>query len=400
MVWAVFFLQSEDNSAAAKLTKKAAAIHEKVLTIDTHTDTPFMLLEPTYNIGESHDSRRRGGRVDFPRMKQGGLDAVFFAVYIGQGPRTPEDYEKVQQKALHIFDRIHKAITQHPDLAELALNPQDAYRIEKKGKRAIYIGVENGYPMAMDITMVKKFYDLGARYITLCHTSHNQICDSATDKNGPEHNGLSEFGKHVVAEMNRLGMLIDVSHISDKSFADVLALTKAPVIASHSCARAVCNNPRNLSDELLKKLAKNGGVIQLCILSDYLKPSPPNPERDEAYKALRKKYPNFNSLPEKEQALVIKEWEELEDKFPGNPATVVDAVNHIDHIVKVAGIDHVGIGSDFDGGGGITDCYDVSEMGNITLELVKRGYTEQQIAKIWGGNFIRVFKAVQKKAGK
>lgn len=393
MVWSGLVLFGAED-----LVKKAAMIHEKVLTIDTHTDTPFMLLDPKYNIGESHDAHHRGGRVDFPRMKQGGMDAVFFGVFVGQGPRTSENYETVKQKALTIFERIHKAVAEHPDLAELALNPDDAYKIEKKGKRAIYIGVENGFPIGKDIAMVKKFYDLGARYITLCHTANNDICDSSTDSKGPEHNGLSEFGKQVVQEMNRLGMLIDVSHISDKSFLDVLALTKAPVIASHSCARAICDNPRNLSDELLKQLAKNGGVIQLCILSDYLKTPPPDPERDEAFKALRIKSRNWDSLPEKEQEVLEKEWEALEEKYPQRLATVVDAVNHIDHIVKVAGIDHVGIGTDFDGGGGIADCFDVSQMGNITLELVKRGYTEKQIEKIWGGNFIRVFREVQKRA--
>jgi membrane dipeptidase len=375
-----------------KPVKRAAEIHDNVLTIDTHTDTPYMLLRPGYDIGKSHDPRKRGGRLDFPRMKQGGLDAVFFAAFVGQGPRTPEGNEKAKQQALKLIGAIHQAVKQYPGLAELALTADDAYKIEKKGKRAVYIGIENGYAIGNDLSLVKKFYDLGARYITLCHTANNDICDSSTDKKGPEHNGLSEFGKKVVGEMNRLGMLIDVSHISDQSFYDVLKVTKAPVIASHSCARALCDHPRNLSDDMLKKLAENGGVIQVCILSAFVKKSEPDPGRDKAFKALREKYKNYLQLSEEKRQKAREEWEKLNEKYPRKLATVSDVVDHIDHIVETVGIDHVGIGTDFDGGGGVDGCYDVSEMGNITLELVKRGYSEKDIRKIWGGNFIRVFK--------
>lgn len=378
-----------------KLVKRAAEIHDNVLTIDTHTDTPYMLLRPGYDIGKSHDPRKRGGRVDFPRMKQGGLDAVFFAAFVGQGPRTPEGNEKAKQQALKLINAIHQAVKQYPGLAELALTADDAYKIEKKGKRAVYIGIENGYAIGNDLSLVKKFYDLGVRYITLCHMANNDICDSSTDDNGPEHNGLSEFGRQVVGEMNRLGMLIDVSHISDQSFYDVLKVTKAPVFASHSCARALCDHPRNLTDDMLKKLAENGGVIQVCILSAFVKKSEPNPGRDKAFKALREKYKNYSQLSEEKRQKAREEWEKLNEKYPRKLATVADVVDHIDHIVKTAGIDHVGIGTDFDGGGGVDGCYDVSEMGNITLELVKRGYSQEDIRKIWGGNFIRVFTKVE-----
>lgn len=388
------------DSGQENLRQKADRIHEKVLTIDTHTDTPFMFFRKNYNIGESHDSRKRGGKVDFPRMKQGGLDAVFFAVFVGQGPRDEKGNAKAKKRALTTFERIHQAIKQHPDKAVLALTPADAIRIEKEGKRAIFIGVENGYPVAKDITMVKKYYDLGARYITLSHTANNDICDSSTDRKGPEHNGLSPFGKQVVKEMNRLGMLIDVSHISDKSFYDVLEHSSAPVFASHSNARAVCDNPRNLNDEMLKKIAKTGGVVQVCLLNEYVKTPPPNPERTAAFKKFRQENKNYDKLPPKEQEKVILQWYTLNDKYPRKLATVSDLVDHIDHIVKVAGIDHVGIGTDFDGGAGLKDCYDVLELRNITYELVKRGYTEKQIRKIWGGNFLRVFNAVIAKAEK
>jgi membrane dipeptidase len=375
--------------------KLAAEIHDRVLTIDTHTDTPFRLMDPEYDMSQEHDARNRGGKVDFPRMKKGGLDAVFFAVFLGQGERTPEGHVRAKERALKIFDAIHKTMEKHPDIVQLALNADDAYKIEKTGKRAVYIGIENGYPVGHDISNIKEFYNLGARYITLVHTRDNDLCDSSTDGKDPEDRGLSDLGKNVVAEMNRLGMMVDVSHCSDKSFYDILETSKAPVIASHSSARAVCDNPRNLTDDMLKKLAENGGVCQVCILSDYIKKPAPNPEREAAFKVLREKFKNYDELSESDKKKAHDEWRETDNKFPRVLATVADAVDHIDHIVKVAGIDHVGIGTDFDGGGGIDGCYDASEMGNITIELVKRGYSEEDIRKIWGGNFIRVFKKVE-----
>ena len=388
--------KNKQETTAEQLMKRAAAIHDRVLTVDTHTDTPMRLVRGEYDMGKVNDPGGRGGKIDFPRMKQGGLDAVFFAIYVDQGPRTPEGNEKAKQKALETFNVIHQTIKKYPQLVEPALTAADAYKIEKKGKRAIYIGIENGYPIGKDITLLKKYYDLGARYITLCHGSNNDICDSSTDENGPEHNGLSDFGQQVVQEMNRLGMVIDVSHMSDKSFYDVLEVSKAPVMASHSWARALCDHERNLTDDMIKKLAKKGGVIQVCMVSSFVKKAPPNPERDAEFKAIREKWKKADQLSEKEEEELSKEWERLMKKYPWEYATVDDFVNHIDHIVKIAEIDHVGIGSDFDGGGGLEDCFDVSAIGNITLELVKRGYTGKQIRKIWGGNFMRVFKKVEK----
>ncbi len=378
-----------------QLDKKAQKIHDRVFTIDTHCDTPMRLLRSDYNPGVRNDPHQRGGKVDFVRMKEGGLDAIFFAVFIGQGERTPEGNERAKNMALSVFEEIKKTLDEHSDLAQLALDPDDGYEIEKEGKRAIYIGIENGYPIGNDLSLIKKYYDLGARYITLCHSSNNDICDSSTDRQGPEYDGLSDFGEKVVQEMNRLGMIIDVSHISDDSFYDVIGLSTAPVIASHSCARAICDNPRNLDDAMLKKLAENGGVIQMCILSSYVKDPEPYPERDSAFAALREKYRSFSEMTEEEMNKARSEWNDLERQFPQKLATVSDVVDHIDHIVEVAGIDHVGIGTDFDGGGGVEDCFDVSEMGNITRELVRRGYTPKEIEKIWGGNFMRVFRQVQ-----
>lgn len=368
-------------------------IHERVLTVDTHVDTPFMLSRSGWDIGESHDPENNGGRVDFPRMKQGGLDAIFFAVFVGQGSRTPEGNSKVKKKALRLIDDIHKAVKEYPDLAELAVSPDDAYQIEKKGKRAIFIGIENGYAIGRDLKLIKKYYDLGTRYITLCHMRNNDICDSSTDE--AEHDGLTGFGKNVVKEMNRLGIMIDVSHISDKSFYDVIKVSETPVIASHSCARFICDSPRNLNDEMLKKLAENNGVIQVCLVGSYVKELKSKPERVEAFKKLRNKYKDFSDLSEEQQEKAQEEWIALEKKYPQKLPSISDFVDHIDHIVKVAGINQVGIGSDFDGGGMIEGCRDVSEFGNITTELVSRGYTDEEIRKIWGGNLMRVFREVE-----
>jgi len=382
------------------LARKAVRIHNAVLTVDTHCDTPMNLFGSDFNVSERHDAKKSDTKVDLPRMKEGGLDAQFWAVFLGQGKRTNEGHANANKKAFDIIKTIYKSVEAAPELASVTRTPEDAYAIEKEGKRAIYIGLENGYAIGHDLSMIAKFMQLGVRYITLCHTLNNDICDSSTDKKGAEYNGLSPFGAEVVKEMNRTGMMIDVSHISDSSLYDVLIISKVPIIASHSCARAICDNPRNLTDEGLRAIAKNGGVVQMCILTDYVKTPDPNPARDSARAALRVKYNNFQGLTPEQEKSGTEEWHKIARDFPQKLATVKDVVDHIDHIVKIAGIDHVGIGTDFDGGGEVSGCYDVSEMGNITLELVKRGYPEEQIRKIWGGNFMRVFRAVLEGAEK
>lgn len=386
----------QEKSVNSKLLAKADIIHNNVLTLDTHIDTPMRLIDSDFDINKKNDPVKTHSKLDFPRMEEGGLDAAFFAVFIGQGDRTEEANNEAKDKALSIFKAIHNVIADNPNEAEIALTPADGYRLEKEGKRAIYIGLENGYPVGTDIKNIEEFYELGARYMTLCHTSNNDICDSSTDST--EHNGLSDFGRQVIGKMNDIGMMIDISHVSDKSFYDVLELSKAPVIASHSCARALCDNPRNIDDEMLKKLAENGGVIQMCILSDYVKVIEQDSIRINAEQPIIERYNILKELSYEEQQKVFRDWDELDETHPPKLATVSDAVDHIDHIVEIAGIDHVGIGTDFDGGGGLEDCFDVSQIKNITIELVKRGYTENEIEKIWGGNLMRVFNKVQQLA--
>ena len=376
-----------------RLQKKAARIHEAAYTVDTHTDTPMLLNRGGFDFGERHDPVESRSKIDLPRMKEGGMDGIWFGVFTGQGERTPEGNEKAKEYALEIISEIYNTVDKYSDDLEIATKADDLARIADKGKHAIYLGMENGYPIGDDPELLNMYYDKGIRYVTLVHSSNNDLCDSSTDT--LEHGGLSPLGEEVVRRMNDLGMLVDVSHASDNTFNDVIGLSRAPIIASHSCSRAMCDNPRNLSDEMLLKLKENGGVIQLCILSDYIKTPAPNPERDSARAQVRAKYGNYREMGDSVRQAFMREWYAVNREYPAELATVSDAVDHIDHIVDLIGIDHVGIGTDFDGGGGLADCFDVSQMGNITLELVRRGYTAREIKKIWGGNLTRVFKEVE-----
>ncbi|MFO7669291.1 MAG: dipeptidase [Bacteroidales bacterium] len=373
------------------LKKKADRIHDAALTVDSHTDTPLLLTHEGFSFMVKNDPRR--SKIDLPRMKEGGLDGIWFGVYVGQGQRTPVGNRAALEEATMICDTVDALVSRHPGELEIATRATDLKRIARKGKRAIYLGMENGYPLGNELGLLDTFYNRGIRYITLVHSYNNDICDSSTDT--AEYGGLSPFGEELVARMNDLGIMVDISHASDETLMDVIALSRAPVIASHSCARALCDNPRNLSDELLLKLKENGGVIQMCILSAYLKTPLPNPLRDSAREAVREKHGNYYELDVAGREAFLVDWFAVDESYPRELATVKDAVDHIDHVVELIGIDHIGIGTDFDGGGALEDCFDVSQMGNITLELVRRGYTPKEIKKIWGGNLTRVLTEVE-----
>ncbi len=381
--------------AEEELIARALEIHDRVLTFDSHADTPLRMIEPGFDMSERHDPNETGSKVDYPRMKEGGLDAIFFAAFVAQDIRDDDGNTRAKALGLQMIDTVVASTQQNADIVGLALNPEDAYELEKAGKRAIYIGIENGYPIGADIANVELYFDRGVRYITLVHSSNNDLADSATDPEGPEHGGISAFGKEVIREMNRLGMIVDVSHGSDDVFFDAITESKAPIIASHSNARAVTDHNRNMSDEMLKAMAKNGGVVQLTMLASYLRDMPENPERDAAIAELRAKRKPADEMTREDRKVMRQAMSEINERFPTPPATVQHAVDHIDHMVAIAGIDHVGIGCDFDGGGGIEGVFDASEVMNITIELVRRGYTEEEIEKIWGGNLMRVFTEVQ-----
>ncbi|MEQ8329240.1 MAG: dipeptidase [Longimicrobiales bacterium] len=377
---------------------RARAIHTRVLTIDTHDDIPFDFAT------DEVDPLDADRQVNLEKMRAGGLDAGFFIVYVGQTERTPENYRQAQQDAMTKFDAIRRMTYEmYPDQIELAYTADDVERIHESGKLVAAIGIENGYVVGRDLSLLERYHELGARYITLAHGGHNDIADSATprdnlDSEPAEHGGLSEYGEEVVAEMNRLGIMVDVSHISKDAALHAMRVSRAPVIASHSSTRAVADHPRNMDDETLLALRENGGVIHIVALGGYVKT---RPEFDVARDALWAEMgitgrADFQNLTADQRAEYDRRMAELDEQYP--PATVADFVDHIDHAVRVIGIDYVGISSDFDGGGGIVGWQDASETENVTVELVRRGYTEEEIAKLWSGNLLRVWREVERVA--
>ncbi|MFT4611862.1 MAG: membrane dipeptidase [Glaciecola sp.] len=394
------------------LIERAKGIHERVITLDTHCDINIKNFTDTINYTQNLESQ-----VNLPKMKSGGLDVAWFIVYTGQDTLTNEGFEKAYDNAMSKFDAIHKLVEDiAPDQIELALNSNDVRRISKSGKKVAMIGIENGYPVGTDLSNVEKFYNLGARYMSLAHNGHSQLCDSNTGEEDDVwlHNGLSDLGKEVIKEMNRLGMMIDVSHPSKESMKQMIALSKAPIIASHSSARALCDHSRNLDDEQLEWMKEKGGVIQTVAFQTYTN-TEKNDARNEAIKSIRKDvatllgatwydWGDMKTLSEEDKqafydirAKIIKLADEKASKMTEFPAkvNVSDFVDHIDYMVKKIGLKHVGISSDFDGGGGVEGWSDASETFNVTLELVKRGYTEAEIGMLWSGNLLRVLDEVQ-----
>jgi membrane dipeptidase len=402
------------QTADAALIEKARAIHDRVITLDTHDD-----IDPENFTRQKNYTQRLNTQVNIPKMVEGGLDASFFIVYVGQGPLTPEGYDSAYKQAVAKFDAVkHLTSEIAPDKIGLALTAADVPRIAKSGRKVALIGIENAYSLGTDITRVKEFYDRGGRYMSLAHNGHSQFADSNTGERDGKwlHNGLSEMGKQVIAEMNKWGIMVDLSHPSKLANMQALALSKAPVIASHSAARALADVSRNMDDEQLEALKKNGGVIQTVAFASYVKVAKPDSAaRAAAIAALRKELGlpapggaggggggargGLNALTPEQRAKFDARMTEIDTKTPGDPrATVADFVNHIDYLVKKIGIDHVGISSDFDGGGGVTGWNGAEETFNVTLELVRRGYTEEQIGKMWSGNLLRVMADVEKVA--
>ena len=409
-LFACFGAQAQTSDDA--LVEKARRIHEKVITIDTHNDINVDNFTAEQNYTQDLETQ-----VNLPKMKEGGVDVSWLIVYTGQEELTPSGFKKAHDIAMSKFEAIRRLTNEiAPSEIGLATTSEEVRELVSQGKKVAMIGVENGYPVGTDIKNVKKFYDLGARYMSLSHNGHSQLCDSNTGEENDQwlHGGLSPLGKEVVKEMNRLGMMIDVSHPSKEAMRQMIELSKAPLIASHSSARGLCNHSRNLDDEQLQWLKENGGVIQTVAFTSYL-----NTQKHDAYEAaVNKVYGEVGEkigfeLLERDQVRAMNETaqktyydnfrrvrklskpkiEKLKEKVP--PVDVSDFVDHVDYLVDKIGIEHVGISSDFDGGGGIEGWNDASESFNITLELVKRGYTQEQIAKLWGENLLRVLDEVQ-----
>jgi membrane dipeptidase len=374
--------------------ERAKMIHQSVLTIDSHIDWPIrQIFNPGFDPGIGHQPKLlNSGKWDLVRMEVGGLDGAFMSIFTPQRSLTDEGYAQAKDLANRMIKRTYRFASTHADRVEIALSPKDAYRLEREGKRAIFMGMENGYPLGTNINAVQSFYNQGIRYITLTHSKNNQLGDSSTDKQ-QKWQGLSPFGEAVVREMNRLGMIVDISHVHDDTFWDVIRLTNAPIIASHSSSRKLRDSPRNLDDKMLRAIKANGGVVQLCLLGDYIKAIAQSPQREAALASLadRQAARFQGKLSPGEVTDLLNKLQAIDDQYPEIKPTLANAIDHLDRMVAVMGIDHVGIGSDFDGGGGLSGIEDVSQMPNITQELLARGYTPDDIRKIWGGNLMRVF---------
>ena len=408
---------SQQQSFSTNIIEKARNIHNSVITIDTHDDISVKNFTKKKNYTQDLKTQ-----VNLPKMDIRGLDVAWFIVYSGQGSLDKDGYEKAFTNAMDKFEAIHRLVEEYAaDQIALALSSDDVKRIQRQGKKVAMIGIENAYPIGTNLNNIKLFYELGGRYMSLAHQGHSQFSDSNTGEKDDVwlNNGLSEAGKKAIVEMNRLGMMIDVSHPSKQAFMEMIELSKAPLIASHSSARALCNHSRNLDDEQLLLLKENGGVVQTVAFAGYL-----NIEKNAAF--VKSKTEILENLA-KERNFEILNWEKREglnenelatynsemDKikvkakpllekasieFP--PVDVADFVDHIDYMVRLIGIDHVGISSDFDGGGGILGWDDASETFNVTLELAVRGYSKKDISKLWGLNLLRVLDEVQEIAEK
>ena len=414
---------------------RATELMETFLTIDSHVDIPAGYATDSIDPGV----RTKSLKVDLVKMAEGGLDCVFLVSYVGQGPLNAEGYTQAKKSALEGIEAIRRFSTQmYPEQVSLAISPLEVVNTVVSGNRCVVLGLENAYPLGEDLGNLRRFYDLGVRYVTLSHVGHNQICDSANekwelseaeqgvtlDKTGikvmrflayaqtiystepapPRWNGLSPLGEQVVREMNDLGMMIDLSHVSDSTFFDVLRLSRAPVIVSHSTCRALCGLARSVSDEQILALRENGGVLQINALAAYVKfPKAQREEMNELLESLggsNARSRLFHLLKSDRAAydsLTVSAAAAIDSILQRYPRpTVADFVDHIDYVMSLAGEDYVGIGTDFDGGGGIEGLDSASDYVNVTEEMIRRGYTVQQMGKIWGDNLLRVWGQVEK----
>ena len=405
---------ASSNESEAALLARAQDIHERILTLDTHADINTGNFTPTVNYTMNLDTQ-----VNLPKMQAGGLDVAWFIVYTGQGPLDETGYAAAYANAIDKFNAIHRLVEEiAPDEIEIAYTSEDVRRIAASGKKVAMIGIENAYPIGLDLSNIKDFHDRGGRYMSLAHNGHSQLSDSNTGEADDIwlHNGLSEMGRQAIAEMNKWGIMIDVSHPSRQANLEMLELTRAPLIASHSSARALTNNSRNLDDELLLLIKENGGVVHAVAFNTYVSEARRQFVENGRNLILARVAEEINheilttqqvaALSDDAKVAYDTTMRELnslvnvemrEQVTPIAPAaTVADFVDHIDYMVELMGIEHVGISSDFDGGGGIEGWADASETLNVTLELVRRGYTEEQIGMIWSGNLLRVLDEVQR----
>ena len=390
------------QAEAPVVTKQVYQLHQKLLTLDSHLDTPASLDLPGWSIEDGHEVHGDYTQVDLPRMKKGGLDGGFWAIYTGQGPVTVEGFRKARDFAILRGLSIRNMVAADPANFALALEAKDAAPIAAAGKRVVYLSIENAYPLGEDVTLLKTFYDIGVRVSGFAHFAHNQFADSSTDPSGkPRFGGLSPLGKELRKEMNRLGIVPDASHRAVQVLDDLLALSTTPILLTHSGCKAVYGHPRNIDDDHLKALAAKGGVIQMNAYGTYLRASKPNPQRQEALKALFGQLREDAKLSPEKRAELLAKRQEIDRLYPDTDRpTFDDFMAHMLHALKVVGPDHVGVGADWDGGGGVVGMEDVVDLPKITAALLKAGYSEADIQKIWSGNVLRVLAANEAGKGK
>lgn len=374
-----------------RLWQRALAIHRRAIVIDTHNDITTPMTNDDYDLGGEPPAPYR---TSLARMKQGGLTAEFFSLYVKPWYVT---HGGAARRTLDMIDSVYRAVERHPNDLMIATSAADIRRAKRMNKIAALMGIEGGHAIEDSLPTLREFYRLGVRYMTLTWNNTNNWADAGRGEK--KHGGLSPYGRQVVQEMNRLGMLVDVSHVSDDTMRDALDVSKAPIIASHSSARALSNVPRNIPDDLLKRIAKNGGVVSVNFYTEFVDEKTVGPQSDERSKRLKAHQEEINRKYANDPERLGEESDKLEAANPLPPLPISKLIDHIDHIVKVAGIDHVGIGADFDGANDMPEgARDVSMLPNITYELLKRGYSEQDIRKILGENFLRVFAEAERVA--
>lgn len=371
---------------AEAVSQRARELHERILTLDTHLDTTMLLDDPKWNILDRHPVSN--SQVDYPRMVEGGLDGGFWVVYTPAQGRSQDAYRVARDHGLKRLINIHKMIAANSDKFELALTAEDARRIAKAGKRPAFISMENASPLTLDpVSMLRFYHSQGLRMMSLVHSANNEFADSTSAL--PEWNGLSPAGRELIAEANRLGIVVDQSHSSDVAFDQLIELSKAPIILSHSGPRDVYNHPRNISDERLKKLAAKGGVIQVNSVPSFLIDTGETPALRAELGEVAAKFASMPDGPEKASAIAA-ERAAIRRKHGVKEATLEDFLRHLDHVLKLVGPDHVGFGADWDGGGGVVGLEDITKLPKLTQWLLDKGYTDEQIENIWSGNVLRV----------
>lgn len=375
---------------------RAASLHERILVLDSHLDTPANFARAGWEIQADHSTWGAFSQVDLPRIRDGGLDGGFWVIYTGQGDRSPRDNLRAQEHGLVRLTEIRETVAAHPQDLAIAYRADDAVHIAAAGKRVVYIAMENASPLAADPGLLKVYHRLGLRMLGITHVRNNEFGDSSNT--APEWNGLSPAGKALVADANRLGIVLDASHASDAVFDQLLELSRAPIVLSHSGAKALYDHPRNIDDARIRRLAARAGVLQVNAYGGYLVPVAESTERRRELDALEARLGGYDTLDEAGVLAWLAAEAQIDARHPVRKATFDDYMRHLLHILEVAGVDHVGIGADWDGGGGVDGLEDVTHLPRITQALLDAGYSEQDVEKIWGGNLLRVMREVERVA--